>query len=267
MTSPAPTTRRAVRLARRLDDDDRPIGRILSRREVLALIGASGTAAFLAACTPGGGASRHPPAAAGSSGASASASASAAATAGSSAAVGERAARVRRRAGADRGPVLRRRRARALRHPDEHVRWRRGRRRAADASSGCLPGRRLRVHADGRRHRRRVALRRARRVLRRPGQQRRLPARLPAHRRHGQGDVHDDLPRLVPGPRGPHPLQDPDRPRRGAPASSSRRSCSSTTTSAGRSTRAACTPRRARRTCRTSRTGSTTRAAARRCSR
>jgi protocatechuate 3,4-dioxygenase beta subunit len=52
-----------------LDDDDRPIGRILSRREVLALIGASGTAAFLAACTPGGGSS----------------SASAATTAGSSA--------------------------------------------------------------------------------------------------------------------------------------------------------------------------------------
>jgi protocatechuate 3,4-dioxygenase beta subunit len=38
-----------------LDDDDRPIGRILSRREVLALIGAGGTAAFLAACTPSGG--------------------------------------------------------------------------------------------------------------------------------------------------------------------------------------------------------------------
>jgi hypothetical protein len=37
-----------------LDDDDRLIGRILSRREVLALLGASGLAATLAACTPGG---------------------------------------------------------------------------------------------------------------------------------------------------------------------------------------------------------------------
>jgi protocatechuate 3,4-dioxygenase beta subunit len=41
-----------------LDDDDRPIGRILSRREVLALIGAGGAATFLAACVPGGSASQ-----------------------------------------------------------------------------------------------------------------------------------------------------------------------------------------------------------------
>jgi protocatechuate 3,4-dioxygenase beta subunit len=39
------------------EDDDRPIGRILTRREVLALIGAGGTAAFLAACAPAGTAS------------------------------------------------------------------------------------------------------------------------------------------------------------------------------------------------------------------
>ncbi len=58
-------------------DDDRPIGRILTRREVLALIGAGGTAAFLAACTPAGSAS---PAASGTASAAASASASAAAT-------------------------------------------------------------------------------------------------------------------------------------------------------------------------------------------
>jgi protocatechuate 3,4-dioxygenase beta subunit len=60
-----------------LDDDDRPIGRILTRREVLALMGTTGAAAFLAACTPGG------------SGASAGASsaASAAATAAASAAI------------------------------------------------------------------------------------------------------------------------------------------------------------------------------------
>lgn len=35
-----------------LDDDDRPIGRILSRREVLALLGLSGAAALAAACQP-----------------------------------------------------------------------------------------------------------------------------------------------------------------------------------------------------------------------
>ena len=38
------------------------------------------------------------------------------------------------------------------------------------------------MHADGRRHRRRLALRRARRVLRCAGQQRQLPAWLPADR-------------------------------------------------------------------------------------
>src|SRR6476646_5860779 len=53
-------------------DDDRPIGRFLSGREVLALFGASGAAAALAACTPGVGTSASP-------GATASASASASA--------------------------------------------------------------------------------------------------------------------------------------------------------------------------------------------
>jgi protocatechuate 3,4-dioxygenase beta subunit len=62
-----------------IDDDDRPVGRILSRREVLALIGASGTAAFLAACTPGGGTSSA--SAGASTGASVSASAAATAIA------------------------------------------------------------------------------------------------------------------------------------------------------------------------------------------
>lgn len=33
-----------------MDDDDRPVGRILSRREILALLGGS-SVAFLAACT------------------------------------------------------------------------------------------------------------------------------------------------------------------------------------------------------------------------
>ena len=41
----------------------------------------------------------------------------------------------------------------------------------------------------------------------------RLPARLPADRRGWRRDVHDRLPGLVPGPRGPHPLQDPARTR------------------------------------------------------
>ncbi len=57
-----------------LDDDDRPVGRFLSRREVLALFGVGGVAVAAAACVPG---------ASGSAGATAgsSASASAAATA------------------------------------------------------------------------------------------------------------------------------------------------------------------------------------------
>lgn len=73
MTSPAPTTTANPSSLDEVDDDDRPVGRILTRREVLALIGASGTAAFLAACTPGGSAS---PSASGAGSASASASAS-----------------------------------------------------------------------------------------------------------------------------------------------------------------------------------------------
>ena len=82
MTRPASTP--APSALDDLDDDDRPIGRILTRREVLALIGASGTAAFLAACTPGGGAAST---ASGGASAGASASASAGATAIASAAV------------------------------------------------------------------------------------------------------------------------------------------------------------------------------------
>jgi protocatechuate 3,4-dioxygenase beta subunit len=63
-----------------LDDDDRLIGRILNRRDVLALIGAGGAATFLAGCAPGGAASPG-----GSAGTSASASA--VATAAASAAI------------------------------------------------------------------------------------------------------------------------------------------------------------------------------------
>src|SRR5205807_187699 len=43
----------------RIDNDDAPIGRILNRREVLALLGGSG-AALLAACSPGALASPAP---------------------------------------------------------------------------------------------------------------------------------------------------------------------------------------------------------------
>ena len=65
-----------------LDDDDRLIGRILSRREVLALLGAGGVAATLAACAPGGSGTS---ASAGASATGASATASASSTASSAA--------------------------------------------------------------------------------------------------------------------------------------------------------------------------------------
>jgi protocatechuate 3,4-dioxygenase beta subunit len=57
-----------------IDPDDLPVGRVLSRREMLVLLGAGGTAAILAACAPGA--------------ASSAGSAGATATAGSSAATG-----------------------------------------------------------------------------------------------------------------------------------------------------------------------------------
>lgn len=38
-----------------IDDDDRPVGRFLTRREILVLMGAAGTATALAACGPSGG--------------------------------------------------------------------------------------------------------------------------------------------------------------------------------------------------------------------
>ncbi len=42
-------------IAADIDDDDRPVGRFLSRREILVLLGAAGTATALAACAPTGG--------------------------------------------------------------------------------------------------------------------------------------------------------------------------------------------------------------------
>jgi protocatechuate 3,4-dioxygenase beta subunit len=63
-----------------LDDDDRLIGRILSRREVLALFGAGGAAAFLASCMPAGTATSAVPTGAATAAPSATALASATAT-------------------------------------------------------------------------------------------------------------------------------------------------------------------------------------------
>jgi protocatechuate 3,4-dioxygenase beta subunit len=68
-----------------LDDDDKPIGRILTRREVLALFGAAAGAGVLAACSPASLVGGSPSASAVSATASASAAASAVAASGSAA--------------------------------------------------------------------------------------------------------------------------------------------------------------------------------------
>ena len=60
-----------------LDDDDRPIGRFLSRREILVLFGAAGTATALAACAPSGGSALAPASAAATGAPTATPSASA----------------------------------------------------------------------------------------------------------------------------------------------------------------------------------------------
>ena len=65
------------------DDDDRLIGRVLSRREVLALMGAGSVAVVVAACAPGSSASGSPSAAATSVAGATSPSASTAAVASS----------------------------------------------------------------------------------------------------------------------------------------------------------------------------------------
>jgi protocatechuate 3,4-dioxygenase beta subunit len=80
MTSPATDLDRIEDLDD-LDDDDRLIGRILSRREVLALFGAGGAAAFLAACGPGGTATSAGPTGAATAAPSVTALATATATA------------------------------------------------------------------------------------------------------------------------------------------------------------------------------------------
>jgi protocatechuate 3,4-dioxygenase beta subunit len=69
-----------------LDDDDRLIGRILSRREVLALFGTGGVALTIAACAPAGSSSASAGASASSDAATASATPAASAVASSGAA-------------------------------------------------------------------------------------------------------------------------------------------------------------------------------------
>jgi protocatechuate 3,4-dioxygenase beta subunit len=64
-----------------LDDEDRLIGRILTRREVLALLGAGGVAATIAACVPGGSGGTASAGAGATSGAGATPAASATASA------------------------------------------------------------------------------------------------------------------------------------------------------------------------------------------
>ena len=191
------------------DDDDRLIGRVLSRREVLALMGAGSVAVVVAACAPGSSASGSPSAAATGAAGTTSPSASTAAVASSlpsCVVVPE----------LTEGPVLRQREPRPLRHPDRHLRWLGQRRCRPDPRLGRLAGRRQRVHPARGRPGRCLALRRARQLLgRRQRAGPRLPAWVPAHRRQRQGDDHDHLPGLVPGPRRPHPLQDPHRCGRG----------------------------------------------------
>lgn len=71
-----------------LDDDDRLIGRILSRREVLALFGAGGVALTIAACAPGGSSGASSGATASSGTATASPSPASSAVASAAAAAG-----------------------------------------------------------------------------------------------------------------------------------------------------------------------------------
>ena len=235
------------------DDDDRLIGRVLSRREVLALMGVASVGVVAAACAPG---------AVGSSSASATMSASASAAAIASATTGALPACVVVPELTE-GPY----------YVDEKLERSDIRIDTADGAAvdgavaadrlGRLAGGRVSVHPARGRPRGRLALRRARELLGRPGRGRtRLPARLRPHGRERQGDDHDHLPRLVHGSRGPHPLQDPDRSGRSRPASNSRHSSSSTTRSASRSMPRNPMPRRARPTSRTRVTASSSRAKA-----
>ena len=153
-----------------MTDDDRPIGSVLTRREALALLGVGG----LTAMVPG----------------------AAAAPAG-------RDGHLRGAARADRGAVLRGREAPPLGHPLRSGRRQRAARRAAPAGAARLAPHPRRLRAAARRHGGSLALRRARRLLGRPGSGRRharqeVPARLPDDRRRRARALHHDLPGRVP---------------------------------------------------------------------
>ena len=113
------------------DDDDRLIGRVLTRREVLALMGAASVGVVAAACAP---------ASVASGAASAGSSATGSGRDGGPGRIRggrrELPAVLRRRARADRGPVLRQREPRPIGHPDRHVGRLDQRGRGPDASTG-----------------------------------------------------------------------------------------------------------------------------------
>ena len=249
-----------------LDDDDRPIGRILTRREVLALIGAGGAAAFLAACAPAW-------SSASSRGVEPAASASALAPRGaprppSSAAVATALPACVVAPGADRGAVLRRCRPRALRHPREHLELRRRPRARRSCSTGSCRRRTARRACRWRASSSTCGTAtRSARIRVSSGNSGNFLRGFQRTDANGTSVVHDDLPGLVPGPRGPHPLQDPHRPGRRRPGFEFTSQLFFDDESAAPYTRPACTPRRAPRTSRTNPTRSSTRAAARRCCR
>jgi hypothetical protein len=192
-----------------LDDDDRLIGRILTRREVLALFGAGGAAAFLAACTPGGAATSALPTSAATAGPSATALATASATA---AAVASALPACVVAPELTEGPYyldvdLERSDIRANTSDGAIVEgapltleWLVSQ---ADGSA-CVPMADVVVdvwHCDA------LGV-----YSGRIRQQRELPPRLPAHRHHRPSIVHDGLSRVVHGPRRTHPLQDQNGP-------------------------------------------------------
>ena len=189
-----------------MHNDDRPVGRFLSRRELMALFGASAPVAAMSTSrawrTRGYGlrSPQRPTA-------SPSLNRPRGRTSWTSASSGPTSGWTRPRGG--------------------HSRC------AARSASGRVAGDRdwrLRAAAGGAGGH--LALRCRRRLLGRPGPQLRhdgtaIPARLPGHRRRRSRAIHDDLSRLVPRPRRAHSFQDPRAGGvRDAPTSSPRSSIS-----------------------------------------